>query len=370
MNVGGLMRRTVMGLLLVGSLAGPWGCGVDEYAPDPARYVPGDADTSSPAFQDLSDTSVTALDLTFSLEYDGDLDRVNVYARVEDQNGTFIGVLNRYNFAVVLDPRTAPKTVDPEDQDLQTVVSQNRVVALVIDSSGSMSATTETGESRIQVAREAARLFVSLMNPGDQVAIVDFDDDARVVQQLTDDQDALNEAIEKFTADGATNLGAALTEAVKAVGTRPGKRAVVLLTDGDDTVDSVQGGPDVWLNDSTSTRYQGLKLAKDNDLVVFTVGLGSELSDTGLADLQTIAEQTGGQFFQAPTASDLLTAFGQTIPEQVAALAPLETYLLTFPNPIPSVAGKDVDVRVRVGVTYRNANGLLTDKFEATYTVR
>ncbi len=370
MNVRGKVRLTLFAALVGGLLTGGWGCGTDEYAPDPARYAPGDADTSSPAFQDLTDTAVTALGLTFSLEYDGELDRVNVYARVEDQNGTFIGTLNKYNFVVVLDPRTAPKTVDPEDQDLDTVTSQNRVVALVIDSSGSMTATTETGESRIQVAREAAKLFVSLMNPGDQVAIVDFDDDARVVQQLTDDQSALNDAIEKFTADGATNLGAALTEAVKAVGTRPGKRAVVLLTDGDDTVDAVVGGPDVWLNDPTSTRYQGLKLARENDLVVFTVGLGSELSEIGIADLRTFAEQTGGQFFQAPTASDLLTAFGQTIPDQVAALTPLETYLLSFPNPIPAIAGKDVDVRVRVGVTYRNANGLLTDKFEATYTVK
>ena len=164
-------------------------------------------------------------------------------------------------------------------------------------------------------------------------------------------------------------MGLLASEAVRAVGTRPGKRAAILLTDGDDTVDSVSGGPDVWLNDSSSSRFQGLQLARDNNLVIYTVGLGQDLSETGLADLQTFATETGGTFFQAPTASALNTAFGVTIPAELDAQPPMETYLLTAPNLIPAVPGKELDVPIRISVRYENGIGELRAKFDGTYTV-
>ncbi len=352
-------------LLALGAAA----CGVDEYSPDPAEPGPPAPATSDLAFKDPADASVTSIDLTTSVEYDADLDEVRIFARVEDQDGNPLFSFNRYNFSVVLHPASAPRPIDPADTVLDIASSDARVVALVIDSSGSMSATVETGATRMQVAKEAAALFVDLMGPGDLTAIVDFDDEARILRQLTDDQEALKAEIDKFTASGATNLGGALIEAVRAVGTRPGKRAVVLLTDGDDTVDAVQGGPDVWMSDPTSTRYQGLELAKGNELVVFTVGLGADLSETGLADLRTFAEETGGEFFQAVTAQDLLTAFGVTVPSRIDALVPVETYELSFPNPVHPPAGMQLDVLFRVGTVFENANGVHRSVFDGTYTV-
>lgn len=365
--------RTWKVLLVLGAfavLALP-GCGSDEYSPDPVQT--GSSSTEKDvdlAFRNLSDTQITSLELTTSQDYDPSADEVRIFALVKDQDGDFFPDLNQYNFTVVLQPKTAEKTVAAGDTTITTTVATNRVVALVIDSSGSMGGVTETGQTRMTVAKEAAKLFVALMAPGDQTAVVDFDSSARVVQALTDDQEALNVAIDEFTADGATNLGAAVTEAVRAIGTRPGKRAAILLTDGDDTVDSVTGGPDVWLNDSTSTRFQGLQLAQDNELVVYTVGLGTDLSETGLADLETFATETGGTFFQAPTAVDLNTAFGITIPAELDALDPVETYLLTVPNPVPKVPGKKIRVSLRIHVKYQNGIDLHRPKFEGSYSVQ
>ncbi len=298
------------------------------------------------------------------------LGQVQVFARVLDQGGNLLENLNSYNFSVVLDPKGAPKSISQEAISVVPTVSPDHVVALVIDSSGSMTSLIG-GNTRMQVAKDAAKLFVSLMQGTDRTAVVDFDDNAQITQQLTAAQADLDTAIDALEAAGATNLGAAMTEAVRAVGARPGKRAAILLTDGDDTVDPVAGGPDVWLNDSTSTRLQGLNLLRRSAMVVYTVGLGADLSPTGLADLQLIAQETGGEFFQALTAADLLDAFGSIIPAQIEALDPVRTYLLTFPNAVPlQSAGGPVTVPMFMNVVYENGLAVHRAEFGTSYTVK
>ncbi len=366
------VQRVLRGVALVGTVAALFfaGCGGgDEYSPGPARPGTPAAGALDLGYRDPTDTAVTSIRLSSSVEYVAADDRVNVFMRVRDQDGNALQHLNAHNFSVTLNPGTAPRSIDAARTELDLRSTPSRVVALVIDSSGSMQASIGAGRTRMQVGKDAAKLFVSLMAPGDLTAVVDFDDEARTVQQLTADGATLGAEIDKLTASGATNLGGALFEAVRAVGTRPGRRAVVFMTDGDDTVDGVVGGHEVWMADPTSTRYQGLKLAKENDLVVYTVGLGSDLSETGLGDLRTFAEETGGKFFQAVTAEGLLTAFGSTIPQEVDSLVPLETYVLSFLNAVRPPAGKRYEVALRTAVTYRNANGAQRAFFDGTYTV-
>jgi len=344
-------------------------CG-EEYTPSSAQ--PGALPPASQylAFRDLTDTTTTTVSLTSSADYDSNLNEVQIYVRAVNQDGVLLSTLNEHNFGVTLEPKTVDRPVDAAETDLTLAVSMARVVGLVMDSSGSMSSTTDTGATRMEVAKEAARLFIGGMSGDDQAAVVDFDDAARTVQSLTRDKGLLTTAVDGFSADGLTNLGGALTEAVRSVGTRPGKRAVVLLTDGDDTVDTVQGGPAAWFGQAASSRNQGLQLALANQLVVFAVGLGDGLSDTGLADLNKFATETGGQFFQAATAAELTTAFSQTIPAAIDALTPTETYLLTFESAVLPTPGKVVDVPYRLSVVYENAVSTHRDKFNGTYTLR
>ena len=106
-------------------------------------------------------------------------------------------------------------------------------------------------------------------------------------------------------------------------------------------------------------------------MVVYTVGLGADLSPTGLADLQLIAQETGGEFFQALTAADLLDAFGSIIPAQIEALAPVRTYLLTFPNAVPlQSAGGPVTVPMFMNVVYENGLAVHRAEFGTSYTVK
>ncbi|MHB8765241.1 MAG: vWA domain-containing protein [Deferrisomatales bacterium] len=367
MNLLRMNRRLVSVLGVVAALH-LGGCGGNESTPGPAQPGALVPDVGSPV---SSDDTVTRIEVTASVEYDGTTTpgTVRLFSLVKDQAANRLSGLVRQNFTVVVDPKTAPKTLGDEAAELTTEASDDRVVALVIDSSGSMAASLGTA-NRMQVAKDAAKLFVSLMGPRDRTAVVDFDDAARIVEQLTADATALDAAIDQFQAEGATNLGAAVSEAVRAVGTRPGKRAAILLTDGDDTIDTVTGGPEVWLNNPASTRNQGLALAKGNQLAIYTVGLGADLSETGLADLRTIAAETGGRFFQAVTSAELLTAFGTTIPAGVDAQVPLETYVLTFADPVGTRPGQTTDVPVVLWAVFTNRNGTHANKFSGTYTVR
>ncbi|MBI5444159.1 MAG: VWA domain-containing protein [Deltaproteobacteria bacterium] len=356
MDRSGFFRNAfALGAALVLLLAG---CG-SEHASSPAPQQPpaGNGGASSLAFVDLNDTTITSIQLSTSSEYDPSTNEVRIFALPRDQDGNPLMDFNSYNFVLTLNSGSAPYTVDPEDLSLSVEASADRIIALVIDSSGSMSSIdSETGETRLEVAKQAAKLFVDLMGPGDRAAVVTFSTSARTVQPLTGDTGLLTAAIDSLTPDGATNFGGGIQEGVSAVGTRPGRRAMILLTDGDDTVDTVVGGPSLWLGNASSTRNQGVEAALENDITVFTVGLGTDLSATGFADLQTIAGETGGAFFQAPQATDLLTAFGETIPSAVDSLTPIETYVLTAPSPGRPITGISQELSFRLSAFYMNGN--------------
>lgn len=368
MKPNSTLRRAVTVLALAVCLGG---CGADESSSSPALQVAPAEGVPRPAFVDPFDDQVTAIRVSASGDFDEVAGRATVFVVVQDQGGQSLldFDFNAYNFVVTLNPATVPLTLDPAVTSLDRLTVGDSVVALVIDSSGSMEATTETGQTRMQVAKEAAKLFVSLMQPTDRTAVVDFDSQARTVQALTDDQALLNAAIDTFAASGATNIGGAVGEAVRAVGSRPGRRAAILLTDGDDTVDTVEGGPDVWLNDPSSSRNQALELVEQAGLRLYTVGLGDGLTDTGIADLQLFASRTGGRFFQAPTAASLRSAFQATIPDELRALPPQETFALSFVSPFQHQPGKALTVPFRVSVLYANANGVFADKTSGSYLV-
>ncbi|MBI5017422.1 MAG: VWA domain-containing protein [Deltaproteobacteria bacterium] len=364
--------RTLLTILFLA--VGLCACGGNESNPGPAEQ--GTVTPESPflGYTDLNDATVTSLHLTTSSEYDPDANQVRIFALLKDQDGASLFPpdhdFNTHNFYVTLNTSMSPVNVPSDVVGLSIEASNDQVVALVLDSSGSMSGRANPQDptdatTRLGAGQGAARLFLSKMGATDRAAVVTFSDSARTVQPLTGDAELLGQAINSLTATGATNFGAAIGEAVRAVGTRPGKRAMILLTDGDDTIDTITGGPDAWLNNPTSTRYQGLLLAKQNDFRIYTVGLGADISSVGEADLRTFAAQTGGTYFPAPSTGSLDNVFGSTIPQELSGLAPVETYVLSFQNPVPQRRGKDVAYRVTA--FYVNANGNLYDKSPGTY---
>jgi Ca-activated chloride channel homolog len=104
-------------------------------------------------------------------------------------------------------------------------------VVLCVDTSGSMRAT-DVQPTRADAAAAAVRAFVDNVPDGTRLAIVAFAAGAGVVAPLTDDKDAVRDAIARIPPpNGGTAIGDALAAAAREL-PKSGRRAIVLITDG------------------------------------------------------------------------------------------------------------------------------------------
>lgn len=169
-------------------------------------------------------------------------------------------------------------------------------VVLAIDSSGSMYSNDING-----LRKEAAKLFVDKLGDKDRAAIVDFDDSAIVNCPMTNNKDDLNSAIDKIDDFGGTNISNPISKGISLLTqdqeSKNKFKFIILLTDG-------QG----YYNNNYST------LAKENDIQIYTIGLGSGVDENLL---KSIAEATDGAYYFAASSDELLgiyeMAAGETI---------------------------------------------------------
>ncbi|HEY6236969.1 MAG TPA: VWA domain-containing protein [Candidatus Elarobacter sp.] len=122
-------------------------------------------------------------------------------------------------------------------------------VVLCVDTSGSMRAT-DVAPTRSDAAAAAVRAFVDAVPDGTRLAIVAFASGAGVVQPLTDDKDAVRDAIAHIPPpNGGTAIGDALATAARLL-PQSGRRAIVLITDGVNNLgaDPLQVAPQIGQN--------------------------------------------------------------------------------------------------------------------------
>lgn len=157
-------------------------------------------------------------------------------------------------------------------------------VVEVIDRSGSM-----TG-SKIAAAKNAASLFVGLMNPGDKIGIASYSSSATVDYTLTEItpgsnvQDEARDAIDALVAGGRTSIGAGVQAADSELDQFPNDpiRAMIVMTDGQENVTP-------WAIDVINSYV-------DNDIKILTIGFGTD-ADEGL--LTNMANLRNGQYWRA-----------------------------------------------------------------------
>ncbi|HEX8283611.1 MAG TPA: VWA domain-containing protein [Pyrinomonadaceae bacterium] len=147
---------------------------------------------------------------------------VTVPVSVLDRDGRFIGGLGKEDFRVF------------EDGVEQQVayfapVEQPFTVALVIDTSGST-------RFKLEDIQDAALAFVDQLRPDDRVTVVSFDDEVRVLSEVTSDRRALREAIRRTRPGQGTRLYDAVDLVInRQLSSVKGRKAIVLFTDGVDT---------------------------------------------------------------------------------------------------------------------------------------
>ena len=145
---------------------------------------------------------------------------------------------------------------------------------LLIDTSASMAATDARGVSRLDLALEKAGEIVDGLGPGQQLALIAFDRNARTLQEFTDNPNLLEPALARLeTKDVESDLGDALRLAGALARTAPIAEAI-LLTDG-----NLPPAEDVDL--AFPVNYQRLPQAGPN---VGVVALNARRSGTGATE--------------------------------------------------------------------------------------
>lgn len=182
-------------------------------------------------------------------------------------------------------------------------------VVLVIDTSGSMKFLGSSPEQPMTDAITAAQEFVDNLASNAQAGVVSFASTSVVETDLTplnsyNNKTSVNSVIGILTASGSTAMGDAMRDANNMlIDGRPGsKKVMVVLTDGVTNAGSDRQG------------HTAIATANANDITIYTIGLGA----TDYIDepvLQSIAFETGGIYYYAPTSEGLRDVYNSIAQE-------------------------------------------------------
>ncbi len=217
----------------------------------------------------------------------------------------------------------------------QAMVTLPRVqgtVILAFDVSGSMAAT-DIQPSRMEAAKTAARDFVQRLPPTVNVGVVAFSDNGFAVQSPTNDPQEILQALNRLAPQRGTSIGNGILASLNAISVDNGQQTnlysnlnptpqasptpvpkgtytnavIVMLTDGE--------------NNESPDLAMAVQAASDHGVRIYTVGVGSptgtNLHINGFnvftrldeATLQQISQLTGGTYYNAQSAQDLLNIY-------------------------------------------------------------
>ena len=205
----------------------------------------------------------------------------------------------------------------------QTVVAVPREeasVVLAMDSSISMTAT-DVAPTRLDAAKSAASDFLDGLPERFRVGLVSFASSASVLQEPTDDRDAVRSSLDSLQSDLGTALGDAILRSVELA-----PKQSVNSTTGDEPTFSVLLLSD-GANSTGSDPLDAIEVAKEAGVAIYTIALGTDAgrveltNDSGISQtfavppdpdtLRQVAEETGGRFFEAPTEADLQAVYDE-----------------------------------------------------------
>jgi Ca-activated chloride channel homolog len=205
---------------------------------------------------------------------------VNVVFTVTDKHGRRITDLKQADFRVV-DDNKPPEAINSFNAETNLPLQ----VGLLIDASNSV-------RDRFKFEQESAIEFLNqTVRPRiDTAFVVGFDATPEVVQDFTDNTEALARGVHELRPGGGTALYDALYFAcrdklLKAPNATPVRRAIILLTDGDDNLSHV-------------TREEAIEMAQRAETIVYTISTNiTGTKGPGDKVLERIADATGGRAF-------------------------------------------------------------------------
>ena len=255
-------------------------------SPTPAPPLPAEqsqkpADPAPPA-----DDALTTIKATTN--------EVNVVFTVTDKHGKRITDLKQADF-LVNDDNKPPQEV----RSFHAETNLPLQVGLLVDASSSV-------RDRFKFEQESAIEFLNqTIRPRYDVAfVIGFDATPEVTQDFTDDTGKLAQGVHELRPGGGTALYDALYYAcrdklLKAPKTTTVRRAIILLSDGED-------------NQSHVTREEAIEMAQRAEAIVYTISTNiNGTKGPGDKVLERIADATGGRPFFPFQIRDVSNAFAE-----------------------------------------------------------
>ncbi len=269
---------------------------------------------------------------------------VNVYVTVVDQSGAPVAGLKSEDFEIYEDGVPQKTAVFAKESELPLSI------VLAID-------TSLSTRKDLKIEQAAAYNFVkSLLRPIDAMALYQFSEVVSELVPFTNKVERVDGGLKRLRVGGATALYDAIYLGSKALARRDNRKVMVVITDGGDTMSSVN--------------YQeALRFAQQAEAMVYSiidVPIEAEAGRNtgGEHALMTISGDTGGKYYYADSPAGLDKAFREVSDE-------LRTQYLLAYYPKQRLADSDfrkIEVRLKPGVgqglKVRHRSGYYTSKAE------
>ncbi len=269
--------------------------------------------------------------LTRDLEtavFRAEVNAVLLYVSALDGGGRYVPGLEADDFEVYEDGKRQP---------ISSFSSEPRpmVVGLLLDTSGSM----QEG-AKLERARQGALAFLDQIDGGDEAFVMTFDSFPMLQQDLTANQAMLREGLSDLMPGGATSMNLAVVEGADVLMDRPERRALIVLSDGYDTTQTVSVD-------------QAVDYARRLDVRVYTIGIFGAISgdirgrrsfdmfNPGEDSLRSFADGTGGRSIILDSLGELLSAYEDIANELKSQ------YALAYRPSNPASAGEWREIEVR-----------------------
>jgi VWFA-related protein len=246
---------------------------------------------------------------------------VELYTTVTDRSGQLIRDLTIDDFEILEDgrPQSVVKFELVEDLPL--------TIGIAIDTSGSM-------VSALPEAQKAALEFLRrVMKQRDKAFAMGFSDQPYLLMPPTTDVSALEQTLTGLRSVGWTTLHDAVVTALYYFRGVAGRRALILLSDGDDTASGVSFD-------------EALEYGRRSGVGIYSIGLEVGRFDMGIRrKLEKLSTDTGGRAFNIGKAEELGNVYAE-IEEELRS-----QYLLAFTSDRQAGEGeyRQVEVKVKGG---------------------
>lgn len=222
--------------------------------------------------------------------------------------------------------------------------------------------TSPSAAGKLSFSKEAARNFfyTGIRLRKDRAAFLTFDHEVTLRQDFTDKHDLLDKAVDKVKKPGSQT---AMYDAVwqftdEKLRNVPGRRVIVLITDGDDTFSRAELKDAIDIAQRTETTIFGISTKAGFLGTVPGVEAGT-VKDKGDKFLTQLCEQTGGEVFFTGDMLELERAFKRISNELQSQ------YLITYRPANQNYDGRERKVEVRF--TDKDKNGKYKIRTKSSY---